>query len=311
MMVGRTDFITDACWEDVWTIWYTLIDDAYVALEQHYGKWRRSGPAPVFSDSEVITVALIIDTWFAGHEALGLSFLRQYHPTLFPHLPANGWFNDRRTTLGLLIDQVRRVISWDYGLLSADDHVRLLDSAPIPLATYTRGGDNRTLNGSEYFGVAKSKGAKIFGLRLHLTTTTGQVVDDWLLAPAALHDSTPMQAVFEQAHDLLVLGDGAFHNPTLQPVLLERHNIEIIAPPRRDSRKYAPWSKAKRRGIGRLRRKVETSLSVLQTVFHIEQPHARSLAGVVCRISTRLLAYNLCFLTGALLVQLRTISTPN
>jgi len=305
-MVGRTDFITDACWEDVWTIWYTLVDDAYQTLEHHYGKWRHSGPAPSFSDSEVITVALIIDTWFGGHEALGLAFLRQYHPTLFPHLPPDGWFNQRRTILGLLIDQIRRLISWHTGLLSDDDPVRLLDSAPVPLATYTRGGENCTVSGSEYFGVASSKGTKLFGLRLHVTTTIGQVVDDWLLAPASLHDSTPMSAVFEHSHDLLVLGDGAFNKATLEPILGQKHRVEIVVPPRKDSRKREPWSKAKRSWIGRIRRNIETAFSVLQTVFHIEQPQARSLAGVICRISTRLLAYNLCFLTGALLVQIGT-----
>jgi hypothetical protein len=126
------------------------------------------------------------------------------------------------------------------------------------------------------------------------------------LAPASLHDSTPMNAVFEQAHDLLVLGDGAFHNPTLEPVLGEKHRIEPLTPPRKDSRKREPWSKAKRSWIRRMRRNIETAFSVLQTVFHIEQLQARSLAGVICRISTRLLAYNLWFLTGALLVQLRT-----
>jgi len=36
-------------------------------------------------------------------------------------------------------------------------------------------------------------------------------------------------------------------------------------------------------------------LSVLTTVFDIERPRSRSLAGLVCRISTRLLAYNLWF----------------
>jgi hypothetical protein len=141
---------------------------------------------------------------------------------------------------------------------------------------------------------------------LHVTTTLGQVVDDWLLAPASLHDSTPMSGVFEQAHDLLVLGDGAFHSPTLEPVLVEKHRVESIAPPRKDTRKRQPWSKAKRKWIGRVRRKIETAFSVLQTVFRIEQPNARSLAGVICRISTRLLAYNLCFVTANLLVQLRT-----
>ena len=310
-MAGRTDFITKARWEVVWTIWFVLIDDAYQSLERHYGAWRRRGPSPSFHDSEVITVSLIIDTWFHGDEELGLAFLRQYHPKLFPKLPPNGWFNQRRTTLGPLTDQIRRLISQQQGLLSSDDPVRLLDSLPVPLATYTRGGDNRTVTGSEYFGVASSKGAKLFGLRLHVTTTVGQVVDDWLLAPASLHDSTPMGALFERSHGLLVLGDGAFNNPTLEPVLEEKHQIEVIAPPRKDSRKRAPWSKEKRRWVGRIRRRIETAFSVLQTVFHFEQLGARSLAGVICRISTRLLAYNLCFITKAFLVTLHTIETPN
>jgi hypothetical protein len=36
---------------DTWTIWYLLVDDAYQTLQRHYGAWRRSGPAPSFSDS--------------------------------------------------------------------------------------------------------------------------------------------------------------------------------------------------------------------------------------------------------------------
>jgi hypothetical protein len=76
-MTGLTDFITDAAWEDIFTIWFVLVDEAYAALEQHFGAWRKRGPAPTFHDSEVITVALITDTFFHGHEALALSFLRQ------------------------------------------------------------------------------------------------------------------------------------------------------------------------------------------------------------------------------------------
>ena len=60
-----------------------------------------------------------------------------------------------------------------------------------------------------------------------------------------------------------------------------------------------------------VRRKIETAFRVLQTVFHIEQPAARSLRGVIFRISTRLLADTLCFLTETLLVQLGTKQTPN
>ncbi|MDW8214586.1 MAG: IS982 family transposase [Roseiflexaceae bacterium] len=299
-MTGMTDFITTARWEDVWTIWFVLVDDAYQALERRYGRWRRTGPAPVFHDSEVITVALIIDTWFHGHEALGLAFLRQYHPTLFPHLPSDGWFNQRRTRLGPLIDQIRQVITQQYGGVSGADPDRLADSAPIPVATYQRARANRTVTGSAYFGVMNRRRAKLFGFRLHLTTTTHGVVDAWVLAPAAIHDSQALPALVEDAACQALLGDGAYHNPTAAPVLAAR---QVAAPPRRDSRKREPWPAELRRWVGKVRRRIETALSVLTVVFNIECPHARSLQGLVCRISTRLLAYNLCFITGALLAQ--------
>jgi hypothetical protein len=303
-MTGRTDFITDAQWADIILIWYCLVDDAYTELEAAYGGWRQRGPAPVFTDSEVITVALVIDTFFGGHEALGLSFLRQYHIDLFPHLPREGRFNERRTRLGPLIDQIRRRLTCQAGLLADDDRIRLIDSAPIFVNTYGRGGSSATLAGSEYFGVAKSHGAKVFGLRLVLTTSTEQVVDDWMLAPASYHDSTTMAPLLEHHDSLLVLGDGAYHHPASESVLAEKHDIQVVAPPRKDSR--SPWPDALRQTVTRLRRHIETALSTLAVVFHIERPNARSLHGLVCRISTRILAYNLCFLMHKYLAQLPT-----
>lgn len=303
-MTGRTDFITEAKWSDVFTIWYVLVDDAYQKLEQHYGSWRRRGPKPQFRDSEVITVALIIDTYFGGDEALGLSFLRQYHAQEFPRLPSEGHFNERRTILGPLIDQIRCQISDDEGLLSTDDPLRLIDSAPVHVATYARGGDNQTVAGAEYFGVAKSHGAKLFGFRLVLTTTVDQVADRWMLAPAAYHDSTTMAGMTEDAFDQCFLGDGAYHSPTLAPVLAQNHTVTVLTPPRTDSRQ--PWPKQIRRIVNRLRRRIETAFAILVTVFNIEHPGARSLHGLISRISTRLLAYNLCFVMNKYLTLLNS-----
>jgi hypothetical protein len=301
-MIGMTNYITEAKWADIFLVWYVLVDTGYQALEKRYGAWRRSGPEPVLQDSEVITIGLIIDTFFGGNEALGLAFLRQYHADLFPHLPSEGHFNERRTRLGPLIDQVRRWLTAEEGLLDPSDPVRLLDSAPIFVATYGRASLNQTFAGEAYFGVAKSHGAHLFGLRLSLTTNDSQVVDQWMVAPAAPHDSITMSAVLEDQADLLVLADGAYHSPTAEPVLLDKHNIQILAPPRRDSQH--PWPKAFRQSVTRIRRRIETALSVLATVFDIEHPHARSLAGIVVRISTRFLAYNLSFVMNKYLAPL-------
>jgi hypothetical protein len=119
-----------------------------------------------------------------------------------------------------------------------------------------------------------------------------------------------LPAVFEQSSERPVLGDGAYHNPTAAPVLQE-HEVIVYAPLRRDNRKRPPWPEQMQRWVGYVRRRIETALSELTMVFDIERPGSRSLTGLVCRISTRSLAYNLCFLTGPLLAQLNSGTTPN
>jgi hypothetical protein len=75
-MRGLTDDITTQPWVDLFTTWYVLVDEAYHALVQQIGRLRQRGAMPTFSDSEVITIALIADTFFHGNEELCLSFMR-------------------------------------------------------------------------------------------------------------------------------------------------------------------------------------------------------------------------------------------
>ncbi len=74
-MNGQTNYITENSWIDTITRWYVHINDAYNRLIAKRGKRLRSrGPEPKFSDSEVITVSLTIETFFQGHEEIGYSF---------------------------------------------------------------------------------------------------------------------------------------------------------------------------------------------------------------------------------------------
>jgi len=42
-MMGLTNFITEANWKDVFTIWFVLVDDACQALERQFGSQTLSG----------------------------------------------------------------------------------------------------------------------------------------------------------------------------------------------------------------------------------------------------------------------------
>ncbi len=146
-MHGLTDDITDRAWVDIFTTWYVLVDDAYGALVAHVGRLRQRGPTPSFSDSEVITIALIAETFFHGNEELCLSFIRQYHRDLFPHLLDDTRFNRRRRALIGMTEALRRVYTtW---LIEADDPVRIVDSAPIPVWKDMRSRACATVAGAE------------------------------------------------------------------------------------------------------------------------------------------------------------------
>lgn len=295
-MRGLTDYITECDWVDIFTVWFVLVDDGYQA---QFGRQRlrRSGPEPHMSDSEVITVSLICDTYFHGDEELALAFIRQHHPALFPQLLSRSRFNRRRRALLVVIEGIRRALSDQ--LIAPEDDLRLIDSAPIPACTYGRSSACETVQGHDYAGYMPSRKAKLFGLHLDLTTTLDQVVDDWMLAPAAPHDSKMGEVLLSEAANLWVLGDTAFRSPPVEQRLHTRRGIRLLAPPQRTVTR--PWPRELEQLARRMRRRIESALGVLATVFKIELPGSRSLSGLVVRVATRLLAYTISFLTVAIL----------
>lgn len=297
-MHGLTDYITECDWGEIFLVWFVLVDDTYQHLYRTV-RLRQCGPAPRFADSEVITLSLIADTYFHGHEEKMISFVRQHYRECFPQLLSLSRFNRRRRMVSWIIEEIRQVLC--RALIAPTDDLRLIDSAPIPVCTYQRSPHCTTVQGKAYCGVMTSRKARLFGFRLVLTTTLGQVVDQWMLAPAAPHDSKTAEGLLENAAHLLVLGDNAYCAPLLQQRLAENRHIRLLAPPQRKQLR-GQWSDTLRHLVNRLRRRIESTLSVLTVVFHLEQVGSRSLSGLVTRIATRLLAYTLSFFAKAMLL---------
>lgn len=291
-MNGLTNYITEQPWTDIVLTWYVLVDEAYQRLLAKRGApLRLSGPEPVFTDSEVITVSLIIETFFQGHEDVGYAFVQQYMRELFPYLLDLDRFNQRRRALIAVIEALRRDLRDQK--LDRTDSVRLVDSAPVALMTYTRGARSVSVVGHDYFGVVTSKKGKVFGLRLHTTVTTGQLIDDWLLAPASFRDDKVLPALVSDRSELVLIGDKGYVGARLEDHLWRKHRIQLL-PLRRENQKQQ-WPAEIRRILGRIRHQVETVFSTLTTVFNLERPRGRSLAGHVVRVATIILAHTLSF----------------
>lgn len=291
-MNGLTNYITEWAWEDIITHWYVHVDDVYQQLVEKRGRpLRRSGPAPKFSDSEVITVSLIIETFFQGHEEVGYAFVSQYLHELFPDLIDLDRFNVRRRELIAVIEAIRKDLRDQK--MDPEDKIRLLDSAPVTLMTYPRGSRCRSVVGDQYFGVVTSKKAKVFGLRLHITTTADQFIDEWLLAPAAVFDAKVVDALVADCRDLTLIGDKIYNDVALEDHLWRKRRILLL--PLRKKNQKNQWPKQVQRALGRVRHGVETVFSTLTTTFNAGRPRGRSLAGHVVRIASCILAYTLSF----------------
>lgn len=291
-MNGLTNYITEQPWDEIITAWYVLVDDQYQQwLAGQGGRVRPSGPEPSFSDSEVITVSLIIETFFQGHEELGYAFVSQFLEDMFPQLVDVDRFNVRRRALVRVMEAIRRALR-DQKLDRAD-RVRLVDSAPVTLMTYTRGSRCRSVVGSEYFGVVTSKKGKIFGFRLHATTTVEQMIDEWVLAPASIPDPDVLDELVLDCRDLVLVGDKIYNDAELEQRLWRKRRI-LLLPLRKDNQKKQ-WPAGTQAILGRIRHRIETVFSTLTTVFNVGRPRGRSLAGYVVRVTTCILAHTLCF----------------
>jgi len=291
-MNGLTNYITERPWADIVTTWFVLVDDAYQRVIAERGHpLRPSGPEPAFSDSEVITVSLIIETFFQGHEEVGYAFVSQYMHNLFPRLLDLDRFNTRRRELIAVIEAIRRDLRDQK--LDGQDPVRLVDSAPVTLMTYSRGARCESVVGHAYFGVITSKKAKFFGLRLHATVTVNQLIDEWLLAPAAVLDGKVVEALVQTSHDLALIADKGYTDAEVEDRLWRTRHI-LLLPLRRDNQKQQ-WPEDIRAILGRIRHGVETVFSTASTVFNLERPRGRSLVGHVVRVATIILAHTLSF----------------
>ena len=151
--------------------------------------------------------------------------------------------------------------------IDLQDPLRLVDSAPVEVVTYTRGSRCRSVVGNEYFGVVTSKKSKVFGFRLHATTTVDQMIDEWVLAPASIPDLQVLDdGLAVGCRNRILVGDKIYSGEAREEHLWRRRGI-LLLPLRRDSQ-AKQWPEGVQALLGRVRHNIETAFSTLTTVFN-------------------------------------------
>lgn len=296
---------------DDFCLWmYVLVDDIWQKLAPSF---RRPGPAPECSDSELLTMALVGECRGWQLETELLSHFGE-HRDLFPHQPSQSRFNRRRRQLWAAFNQVRRAVLSQLDL--ALEHQCVVDSLPVPVVQFHlvpgSTGDWAAYGAS--YGQVPSKHQTIYGYKLHLLLTMSGVILDFELAPANIRDLEAGEELLAEHRDLDVLGDKAYISAPVAEQLYQERGIRLLTVPRRNQKRQLPRETCHL--FGACRQMIETVNDQLTEQFHVEVNHAHTFWGLATRLYTKLAAHTLSIYLNRLLgspnpLHIKALAFPN
>jgi hypothetical protein len=296
--------------EDFCTWVFVVVDDIWQQIEPLF---KRPGPKPKCSDSELITMAIVGECCGWDVETEMLSWWQE-HRDLFPHIPSQSRFNRRRRHLMHAFNLIRRIVLRMLDV--AYDRQCVIDSLPIPVVAFhlvpEASRDWRAYGAT--FGKVPSKKTTIFGYKLHLLITLGGVILDFELAPAHASDLEVGFELLSEHADLDVWGDKAYISAAKARELAECNRVRLHIIPRRNQKRQLPAPIKKL--YNRVRQIIETVNAQLSEQFNIETNHAHTFWGLCTRLYTKIAAHTLCIYLNRLLgnpnfLQIKTLAFPN
>lgn len=289
---------------------FVIIDDIWKEIEAIY---KRPGPKPKCSDSELIAMTLIGECrgWHMETEML-CNWYEYKH--LFPNIPSQSRYNRRRRNLMHMINLMRQVILRSLDL--SRDRQCIIDSLPIPVVQFhlvpSSTGDWKAYGAT--FGKVITKKQTIFGYRMHLLIAMNGLILDFELAPA---NCTDLEVGFEllcEHTDLDVIGDKGYISAQKAAELLQMNRIRLHTIPRSNMKQQA--SDIFKHLHNTIRQLIETVNAQLAGQFGIEKNYAHTFWGLCARLYSKLTAHTLCVYINRLLgnpdfLQIKALAFPN
>src|SRR5262249_46935685 len=260
----------------------------------------RPGPAPICTDAELITMAIVGDCCGWDQETVLLSRWRA-HRNLFPHQPERTRFNRRRRALAPTSNRLRQ--AGVAVLAIAQDPPCIIASLPIPVVQcyYVPQATTDWKAAGATFGHCCSKKQAIFGYKRHLLLTQAGLIRDCELAPANLTDrevGAELLAARLQPHLQVLADTGSISRPLAQELRAQR-DLLLVRVPRRNQTPQP--SAAECHLHAHLRQVIEVVNSQLTLQVPVETNHAHSCWGLAARLYTKLAAHTLCVWLNRLL----------
>ena len=202
---------------------------------------------------------------------------------LFPTLPSQSRYNERCRQLAPELVTLWRAIACE--LPGFHDTLSFVDTTPLPC-----GQSVSTVNRSELapwcgFGYSAAHSRFFWGMRLVLWCGPDGCVRDFELVPANAPEREAVLELLERQPPAgqLVIADKGFAGAEFEAAVAELGAL-LLRPSRADEpqRPSPP--------IGRIRQRIESIVNSLKDQLRLEHHLAKTPAGLICRITARILA---------------------
>ena len=271
--------------ETVFTVVFILVDDWFKQNPR-----QQVGRKAVFSDSEVVSLVLMMDFVPYPSERQYLAYVRGNYLQLFPQLLDQSQFNVRARGLRYRVEQLRK--QWQRQLLQALQAYLLLDTKPVPVMTYKRSKAHSDFVDSAAYGYCASRSLKYYGYKLVLLSSLDGLPLAYELVPANTDERRAAEELLEQFPTTQLLTDKGFIGAFWQREIQELLDITVLCPKRTNQKEQnVPGFDTL---LGSLRQRIEGVFNELQNLGkNLERLAAKTVVGLASRVAALVTSHTL------------------
>jgi hypothetical protein len=240
---------------------YVLVDDWLEANEAHFALPKQR--TQVASYSELFTIAIVGELVAQPYESIWYWLVGQSYRNLFPKLPEYTRYhriirNAERLWAALALELVR----------DSAGGFKHVDAKPLPVAKGKRAGCAKCPEASKGFSTM----GMVYGFKLHALVNDNGLFERWSFASAHHHEASVAPELVEGV-EAPILGDKAYLG-----------HAAIITPNRKNMAQPSRWSQA----LNRLRKRIETSFSVLVGSLTLHAAQIKTFRSLRARVNLKI-----------------------
>jgi hypothetical protein len=253
--------------EDLFLQVFVFVDDWLKLHEQRFNLPKQ--PRQIASYSELFTIALVGEVLAQPFESVWYWLVKHSYRELFPNLPEYSRYhrvvrNAERLWAELAIDLARQFPVSE----------KVIDAKPLPVAKGKRAQWARCLDAEKGFSTM----GMVYGFKLHALVNVRGLFERWSFAPANVAEAKVAPDLTAGLEGGLIAGDKAYLG-----------NAAILTPKRKNMKGQSRWSTT----LNRIRKRIETSFSVLVRSLTLHAAQVKTFRSLRARVNLKIAAHNL------------------